>query len=741
VNIGVLGGGPAGLYFALLMKQADPAHQIQVVERNAPDATFGWGVVFSPDTITELRDADYETFVRLSDELVHWDAIDIRLESDVIRSSGQGFSAISRKTLLRILQERCGELGVDLEFEREMDDLSEWSDRDVIVAADGVNSFVRRRYETAFRPTYRVHPTRYIWFGTDLVFDAFTFIFLPTPDGLFQVHAYPFSSEMSTFIVETTEDVWRRAGLDDMDEEGSLEYCQDLFADHLGGHRLYSNRSAWTNFVTLACESWHHEGLVLVGDAVHTAHFSIGSGTKLAVEDAVALVKAFREHPDDVEVAFAAYESERQPPVVRFQAAARESSGYFEHVSRYLGFVPEQFAFNLLTRSGRVTHRSLELRDPLIVAAAERSFRERTAQRPTDLPWSVGPPPRLTKLEIGERTLVNRMALAPAPTDTSVDGLPGDGVRRRLMAAGATGVGLIVTEAVAVTADGRVTSGSAGLYGRAHVDAWAEIVSEIHELASAAIAVRLAHAGRRGATRPRDRGIDRPLSSGGWPLVAASPIPYHARSQVPKQLDRGQMDEIRDAFRAGARRAAEAGFDVVIVDAGSGYLLGGFVSPLTNRRDDGYGGDTERRLRYPLEVVTAIRDVWSGPLGVRVTATDWRARGTTLADAVTIAARFRDAGADFIDVAGGQTVFVAYPEYRRQYLVPFSDQIRNEADTPTMVSGNITTFDQVDTILAAGRADLCVLNPWIYEASPYRSGGRREPGLRRSFGNESGGQR
>ena len=734
MRIGVIGGGPAGLYFALLMKQADPGHDIEVVERNRSDATFGWGVVFSPDTLAELRDADHETFVRLEKELVRWDAIEIRTRGDVARSSGQGFSAISRRAMLRILQERCREVGVELVFEREIEDLSTWSDKDLIVAADGVNSMMRRRYEPAFGASYRLHPTRYAWFGTDLVFDAFTFIFRRTDWGLFQVHAYPFAADMSTFIVETNEDTWERAGLDRLGEDDSLAFCQDLFAEHLGDHHLYSNRSLWTNFLTVSCESWYHDNIVLVGDAAHTAHFSIGSGTKLAAEDAVALVKAFREHPGQLQPAFGAYQLERQGPVRRFQDAAGESSGFFEHASRYLGFSPEQFAFNLLTRSGRITHRSLEIRDARIVAAADRWFAD--PEDESDSVWRAASPPRLVPLHIRDVTLANRVVLAAGPLDSAEEGVPSSS--EPLAVAAATGVGMVVTEATAVSPEGRVTSGSPGLYDDVQLDAWERILHDAYAAGPTAVALRLTHAGPRAATSPRGRGTDRSLGGRGWPLVAASPIPYTRRSIVPKQADSGHLRELVTAFGTATDRATEAGFDVLIIDAASGHLLASFISPLTNRRDDEFGGDLHGRLRFPTEVVRSVRERWAGPLGIRLAVTDWHQGGISHEDAVTAASLMGEAGVDLVEVCGGQSVFVANPEYRPQYRVWLADLIRNEAGVLTMVGGNITTFEQIDTILGAGRADVCVLNPRFYERSPVTpappAGAKSQTRLERSHG-------
>ncbi len=717
MRIGIVGGGPAGLYFALLMKRADPTHQITVAERNPADATFGWGVVFSEDTLTELRDADYETFLRLEEHLVRWGAIDVRYRGRVLRAHGHGFSAISRHVFLGVLQERCRELGVELFFGREVGDLTSWSDRDLIVGADGVNSWVRTHHEGAFRPGYDVHPTRYAWFGTDLVFDAFTFIFEPTDHGLFQVHAYPFSGDRSTFIVETTEETWRQAGLDRLGEKESLAFCEDLFATHLDGHRLFSNRSAWINFVTLANQNWHLGNIVLVGDAVHTAHFSIGSGTKLAVDGAVALAKGFQAHPGDMAAAFAEYELERQPRVERFQAAARDSARYFEGVGRYLHFDPEPFVFNLLTRSGRITRADLEQRDPVLVNLVDRWAQ--AAGTGVDRVPLLTTPPRTAPLAAAGAVFANRVARSlPAP-DSAREGVVVDEHRRGLELAAASGASLVMTEPVAVAADGRITPGSAGLYGDEHTEAWAEVTAAVHDRGGL-IGVRLSHAGPRGATRLRSRGTDRPLPEGGWGLLAASDTSFVEGGPVAKGMGPVELERVRTEFMQAATLADPAGFDLVEVDASAGYLLASFLSPLTNHRDDHYGGDLAGRLRYPVEVVEAVRSVWEGPLVVRVSASDWHPAGSG-GDQLVVAARaWVEAGANLIEVAGGSAVGAARPEFLPLYLVPFADRVRNEAGTPVMVGGGITTLDQIDTIVAAGRADLCLLDPVLYDRSPYR---------------------
>jgi len=723
VRIGILGAGPAGLYFALLMKKADPRHQVRVIERNPPDATFGWGVVFSEETLGALRDADHETYVQITDGFAKWNAIDVRYRGETVRSRGHAFSGISRKVLLEILQRRCLELGVRLEFERELADLEPFQGDDLVVAADGVNSLARKLLGERFEPSYDPHTTKYAWFGADLAVDAFTFIFRDTEHGLFQVHAYPFDAHTSTFIVEAHESTWRRAGLDRMAEEESLHFCEELFRPELGGHKLLSNRSIWFSFVTLRNRNWHHGNVVLLGDAAHTAHFTIGSGTKLAMEDAVSLAGALLRHPADLDAALTHYELERQPVVERFQEVARESATYFENVSRYAGFEPIQFAFNLLTRSGRITHLELEKRDPRFVAAVDRWFARTAAAAPgaASAPGAaeaplLAPPPLFAPLILRSLRLPNRVVLSHVATDAAVDGLPGQAQEHALARAAAAGAGLVLTEDVAVSPEGRVTPGTPGLYRDRQAETWRGVVERAREAGGAVLGVRLAHAGRRGSTRPRGSGVDRPLKQGGWPLLAPSALPYSARSPAPREMSRADMDSAREAFRAAAARAATAGFDLVALDMARGHLLGSFLSPLSNHREDGYGGPLERRLRFPLEVLDAVRESWPDdrPVAVTLQATDWAPRGLDLDDAVTIAGALVDHGCDLVEVAAGWTVPWDRPDYGRLYLVPASDRVRNEAGVPTVAAGNLTTADEVSTVLAAGRADLCLLDPRRY---------------------------
>jgi anthraniloyl-CoA monooxygenase len=708
VRIAVIGGGAAGLYFALLAKKADPADAVEVVERNAPDATFGWGVVFSEETLGALRDADFESYTQIQDSFARWSAIDIHYAGALIRSRGHVFTGISRKVLLGILQGRCREVGVALHFHREIRDLEAFSDRDLIVGADGVNGLVRKLHAESFRPHLDVHRTKYVWFGTDLALDAFTFIFRRNEHGLFQAHAYPFDARTSTFIVECQEESWRRAGLEGASESESIAYCERLFAPELHGRHLLSNRSLWINFATLRSESWHHGKVVLVGDAAHTAHFSIGSGTKLAMEDAIALVDAMRRHRD-LDAALIDYELTRQPVVERLQEAALESATYFEDVSRYEGFAPIQFAFNLLTRSRRITYLNLSVRDPAFVRTVDASF---TADGAPATSRVIGPPPMFAPFQRNGIQMTNRVVAVMRPSDDAPDGTLGSAGVARLRKAAGSGAGLVLTEMVAVSARGRISEGTVGLYCPAHLQAWAAVLGTVQETLPARVGVLLGHAGRRGSMRPRAQGIDRPMRQGGWPLLAPSAIPYTTRGALPGAMDQDDLDRVRAEFAAAAAMAVECGFDLLELDVAQGYLLAAFLSPLTNRRQDEYGGGLVNRMRFPLEVVDAVRSAWPAPrpLAVRICAGDGVTGGFTLDDAVELGRALAQHGCDLIHPVPGQTVPEARPDFGRTFGVPAADRIRNEAHLPVIASGNITTADEVNTIVAAGRADLCVLD-------------------------------
>ncbi|KAA2254496.1 hypothetical protein F0L68_30420 [Solihabitans fulvus] len=694
MRITVVGAGPAGLYLGILLKKADAAHEVTILERNAPDATFGWGVVFSEETLGALRDADFPTYLEITDTFARWDSVDIRYRDRLLRSRGHTFSAIARTRLLNILQRRCLELGVTLRFGVEVDDPAALAaEADLLVAADGVNSMVRRAHEAEFGSNVTPQGCKYVWFGTDLVLDAFTFVFRQTEHGLFQVHSYPFDENTSTFIVECPEATWRRAGLDAVDERGSIGFCEALFAEDLAGHRLLSNRSTWLSFPRVRNSSWHHGNIVLLGDAAHTAHFSIGSGTKLAMEDAVSLANSLVRH-GNVAAALVDYELERQPVVERFQQAAGDSAGYFERVGAYTRLGPIQFAFNLLTRSGRISHANLAVRDPEFVRVLDTWFTDDALGRPP-LP-ALTPPPAFAPLRIGNLVLPNRIVRAARDGDLS--------------SAARGGAGLVLTGLVTVSQDGRTEPDCPTLCADRDVERWRGPVAEAHA-AGALAGVRLGHAGRRGAARPARHGVDLPLGADGWPLLAASALPYLSRSAVPKEADADDLARLRADFASAAARAAEAGFDVLELDLAHGHLLAGFLSPLTNRREDEYGGDAAGRLRFPIEVLREVRAVWPSDrlLAVRLTVTDWARGGLTVSDGVAVARELMAAGAELIHVEAGQTVAESRPQYRRGFLTGLSDRVRAQAAVPTLVGGYLTTQDEVNTIVAAGRGDLCLV--------------------------------
>lgn len=711
MRISVIGAGPAGLYLAILLKASEPSIQITVFERNRPDATFGWGVVFSEETLGTLRESDEASYTDISESFAKWDAIEIYHGSELIRSRGHAFSAISRQVLLSILQTRCLDLGVDLRFETEVDDPAEIAEScDLLVAGDGINSVTRSRYQEWLKPSFEPHGTRFAWFGADLAFDAFTFIFSETDHGLFQVHAYPFDATTSTFIVECSEETWKNARLDTVSETEAMAYCESLFAPQLNGHRLLSNRSVWTKFVTLSNQSWHHRNVVLVGDAAHTAHFTIGSGTKLAMEDSIALADALGRHTD-IPAALVDYELQRQPMVERFQEAALKSAHYFENVPRYADFDPLQFSFNLLTRSGRIGYTNLTLRDHNFIRALDGWF-ARTGDSSQDTA-PIAPPPMFTSHTAGSLVLENRVVKAPIAEGTQ-NGAPSKTDRARLLAAARSGAGLVLTDSVAVSSEGRISPVSQTIEAGDTEDVWAEICNAIHTQSRAQIALRLTHAGRRGATQPRTRGVDIPLQSGGWPLLSASAIAYTPQSAVPKAMVSSDMHKVISDYASATEQAAQAGFDMLELDLAHGYLLASFLSPLTNRRSDEYGGTLANRMRYCLEVVAAVRDKWppQRPLAARLSASDLAPGGASESDMASVAAALCEAGCVLIHVEAGQTVFGSRPSYGRSFLADFSDRIRSEANVATCVGGHITTTDEVNTIIGAGRADLCILDDY-----------------------------
>lgn len=722
MRIVCIGGGPAGLYFALLMKKQDPAHDITVIERNRPYDTFGWGVVFSDQTLGNLEQADPETARQILDAFNHWDDIEVHFKGRVIRSSGHGFCGIGRKRLLNILQARCEQLGVKLVFETEITDDAD-VDADLIIAADGINSRIRSRYAATYQPDIDVRKCRFVWLGTHRRFDAFTFAFEETEHGWFQAHAYRFDADTSTFIVETPEDVWLRAGLDRMDKEQSIAFCERLFARYLDGHRLMSNAAhlrgsaQWIKFPRVVCKTWiHHNGrapVVLMGDAAHTAHFSVGSGTKLALEDAIELARAVGTHaalPD----ALRAYEDKRAVEVIKIQNAARNSTEWFENVRRYTRFEAEQFAYSLLTRSQRISHENLRLRDATYVARVEAWLAAKSGVE------SKPRPPMFTPFTVRGLTLPNRVVVSPMAQYSCVDGTPDDFYLVHLGSRAHGGAGLVFTEMTCVSADARISPGCAGMYKDEHRAAWKRIVDYVHTRTPAKIGIQLGHAGPKGSTQRGWENIDEPLPQGNWPLIAPSAIAYGPNNQVPRPMTRADMDRVRDDFVRATRWAAECGFDWLELHCAHGYLLSAFLCPLTNKRDDEYGGSLVNRCRYPLEVFRAMRAAWpqDKPMSVRISAHDWAPGGNTDDDAVEIARLFKAAGCDMIDVSSGQTTRLAQPVYGRMYQTPFADRIRNEVGIATIAVGAIFEPDHVNSIIAAGRADLCALaRPHL--ADPY----------------------
>ncbi len=719
-----VGGGPGGLYLAVLLKKLDPRHEVVVYERNRPDDTFGWGVVLSDSTLGSLAVADPDSYHQIRRAFYHWDDIEIHFRGRKLRSGGHGFAGIARTTLLAILQRRAEELGARLVFQHEVEDVEPLAqEADLVVAADGVNSRTRSHYAAAFGPQVEWGRCRYVWLGTRRHFDAFTFAFEETPWGWFTAHAYPFDGGTSTFIVETPEEVWLAAGLDRMSKEESIDFCERLFARVLDGHPLMSNAAhlrgsaQWLRFPWLQCRRWVHEvkvdgravPVVLLGDAAHTVHFSVGSGTRLAMEDAIGLVKAFAQHgwedPASRRAALEAYEAERKVELLRLRHAGRNSADWFENVRRYAHLEPEQFAYTLLTRSQRLFHEELRQRDPAYVESYERWFAQRCGlpDRPV--------PPMFTPFQLREVRLKNRVVVSPMAMYSAEDGTVGDFHLVHLGARALGGAALVFTEMTCVSREGRISPGCAGLYKPEHVDAWTRVVRFVHEHTDAKIGLQLGHAGPKGSTRVGWEGYHEPLPEGNWPVMGPSPIPWGPANQVPREMTREDMDRVVEEFVRAARWAVACGFDWLEVHCAHGYLLSAFISPLTNRRTDRYGGSLHNRMRFPLEVVEAVRAAWPDhlPLSVRISAHDWAPGGLTPDDAVEVARMFKAVGVDLIDVSSGQTTRDARPEYGRLYQTPFADRIRHEVGIATMAVGSIYEADHVNSIIAAGRADLCAI--------------------------------
>jgi len=722
MRIVCIGGGPAGLYFGILMKKENPAHQITVVERNRPYDTFGWGVVFSDATMENMRAWDVETADAIESAFNHWDDIEVLIKGRRMRTTGHGFVGIGRKKLLNILQQRCEQLGVELVFNQEVDSDLEFLDADLIVASDGVNSKMRNRYQAVFKPDLVVRPNRFIWLGTDKRFDAFTFDFRRTEHGWFQAHIYKFDEDTSTFIVETTEDTFKAQGLDKADEAASIGFCETLFAEVLEGAKLMSNArhlrgSAWLNFGRLICGKWSHfngrSHVALMGDAAHTAHFAIGSGTKLALEDAIELTRQFNTlgaTREKIPAVLAAYEQVRSVEVARMQNAARNAMEWFEVVGgRYADTLePEQFMYSLLTRSQRISHENLRLRDKQWLEGYERWFAARSGL--TVLADGPTVPPMFTPYTIRGVTLPNRIVVSPMAMYSAVDGMPNDFHLVHLGSRALGGAGLVFGEMTCVSPDARITPGCLGLWNDEQALAWKRLVDFIHTTPAKA-GLQLGHSGRKGSTRVAWEGADQPLDEDNWPVISASAVPYLSNGAMPREMTREDMERVKADFCAAALRGVTAGFDVLELHCAHGYLLSSFLSPLTNRRTDEYGGSPENRARYPLEIFRAIRAIWppERPISVRLSCHDWTDGGNTPEDAALFARLFKADGADMIDCSSGQVWYGEKPVYGRLFQTPFADKIRNEVGIATMAVGAISEADHANSIIAAGRADLCAI--------------------------------
>ena len=708
MRIAILGGGPAGLYFAILMKRAHPAHDITIYERNRADDTFGFGVVFSDQTLETFERYDRPSYDAITQQFAYWQDIEIRHKGTTHRIGGNGFCGCARRTLLMLLQARARSLGVTMEFRHEITGLEEVAGADLVVAADGINSSVREHNAAHFRPVVDMRTNKFTWMGSTKPLDAFLFSFRETEWGVFIAHAYQYETGSSTWVLETDAATWARAGLDRMDEAQSARFMESVFAADLDGHPLVTNRSLWRSFPMIRSGSYVMGNVVLLGDAKATAHFSIGSGTKLAMEDAIALFECFERHAD-VPAALAHFEATRREEVEKTQHAADVSLVWFEQVRRFWAMDPVQFAFGVMTRSKSITYDNLRLRAPDFVAETDRMFARQV--RDSGFAGATEQPPMFQPFRLRGMTLANRVVVSPMCMYSAQDGVPNDWHMVHYGARAIGGAGLVFTEMTDVSAEARISPGCTGLYTDEQEAAWARITAFVHARSQARICLQLGHAGRKGATRLMWEGMDRPLPTGGWDIVAPSPLPYYPDSAVPRAMTRPDMDQVVADFAQAAHRAERAGFDMLELHCAHGYLLASFLSPLTNRRDDEYGGSLDNRLRFPLEVWDAVRAAWPAdrPMSMRISATDWAEGGITTAEVLAIATTFTAHGCDLIDVSSGQTTHDARAIYGRMFQVPFSDAIRNEAGVATMCVGNITTADQVNTILAAGRADLVAL--------------------------------
>ena len=716
LKINVIGAGPGGLYFALLMKLSNPEHIITIYERNKPDDTFGFGVVFSDETLGNFMGQDPKTYKEIRNAFAYWNEIEVRFKGERIRSGGHGFAGMSRHKLLDILQQRCIEEGVQIYFESEISNIDNYRDADLVLGSDGVNSIVRETYYEHFQPTVDIRKTKFVWLGTNQKFDAFTFIFKSNDHGWFYNHAYQYGQgegeAASTWILETHEDTWKRAGFDDAGELETLAYFEDMYKEELDGHKLISNKSIWRNFPVISNESWHYENVVLIGDAAHTAQFSIGSGTKIAMEGAIALQESISES-SSVNDAILLYENKRMLEVAKLQRSAMVSLQWYENARRYNNLTPQQYAFNFLSRSKGVTYENLKLRDFKYGSAVNNWYAELVKkEHGIEFSSTTPPPPMFTPFKLGEMVLENRVVVSPMCQYSAEDGTPNNWHLVHIGGFAVGGAGLVFTEMADISAEGRITPGCAGMYKKEHIIEWKKITDFVHENSRAKICIQLGHAGRKGSTKAPWVAANEPLDCDNWPLISASPIPFGNVSQTPKEMNKSDMDMIVEQFINSTKMSDEAAFDMIEIHMAHGYLLSSFISPVSNVRKDEYGGTLENRMRFPIEVLQAVRSVWpqNKPISCRISATDWlESDGVTGDEAVKIAELLYTNGADIIDVSAGWTSSRANPVYGRMFQTHLSEQVRLEAGVPTIAVGNITSADQVNTIVAAGRADLVAL--------------------------------
>ena len=720
MKVSIIGGGPGGLYFALLAKKAWPRWEITVLERNRPDDTFGFGVVFSDQTLDTFKAYDPVTYERIRRKFAYWGGVDVVYKGEVMRSEGNGFCGCSRVALLNILQDRARDLGVQMRFQREVEGLHEFSDADLVVIADGGNSRIREQHKDHFQPSIDLRPNKFTWLGSTKPLDAFKYYFRETPEGLIVAHCYQYEPDRSTWVIETDEQTWRNFGFDRATEQEMILTLQKVFSEELDGHPLIANRSLWRNFPTITNKTWVKDNAVLIGDAKATAHFSIGSGTKLAMEDAIALFEALKKE-NEIRKALRVYDTTRREEVEKTQHAANVSLAWFEHMKRYWGMEPQQFAFGVMSRSKQITWENLELRDPEFIKGIHRWFAAKVRDQGFDIDLDNPPVPMFTPFRLRGLVLENRVVVSPMDQYSAVDGVPGEWHLVHLGGRAVGGAGLVYVEMTCPSPEARISPGDTGLWNEAQAAAFKRIVDFCHAHSKAKLCMQLGHSGRKGSTQLGWERMDHPLERDNWPVVSASPIPYYeGTSQVPLELDRKGMAQIVRQFEKSTRYAHEAGFDMLELHMAHGYLLASFISPLTNRRTDEYGGSIENRMRFPLAVWHACRKIWPDekPMSARISATDWAPGGLSGEDLIAVAQLLKQAGCDMIDVSTGQTVPQQKPVYGRMYQAPFADWVRNEVGIATMTVGAVTTPDQVNTLLAAGKADLVALaRPHL--ANPY----------------------